>query len=932
MQDKYSNLGSGHNEDAPGTRQGGSEKLQYVHETLARDRELGSIDESKHHTIMQTSADKARVAEASTQGSLRAVSKELELQKKKHRRFKKWALVLASPSLILFSPILVPLLLLRRLRRYRMTKLGHGNKGRGQGSSKKRILAQQINVIRTKLLNLGFTERPLSELTDIATTHDDPVVRAMAARELALWYIRTKNEDHYRIALYWIEHARPAAPDFDFDAKLSTIELLCHYYLGKRAVGLATYDRAVMAGEGVPDLTLARVNFERSPEGRIVWINEVLTSYGIEPVGLLPDEGQCSYDRLTCANPLPKVIEGPKVTVLVAAYDAADTLHTALRSLQEQTWTNLEIIVLDDCSPSMDTMQVAERFAAIDPRIQVVRMAENSGAYVARNHGLDMATGEFVTLHDADDWSHPRKIETQVRFMMNDPQLMGCTSRQARITEDFEFSVIRKNGAFLIPNLSSFLFRRAEVKEQIGYWDAVRFGADAQYIKRMQAHFGEDAYVAIKTPPLSFQRASEQSATGNKNFGFDGFKYGARKLYQDFASHWINSASNMKLLANESKRPFFAPAPMRKQRPVGQRHFDVIIASDFRFPGGTTSSNAEEIRAQKAARLKTGLVELYSYNFNPEKPMNEKIAALIDGDYVDLICYGEDVSCDVLILRQPMAFNWAQRYVPNIIAKRAHIVVNQPPKRDYSENGESVYSIPNCVDAVKEMFGIEPVWHPIGPLVRNALLDYHQEDLKYINLSETDWTNIIEVDDWKRSERPDMKDRKIRVCRHSRDGYVKWPKDPIIIKKVYPDSIDMEIHVLGGANIPSKVFGGRLPSNWHVKEFGSVNPRDFLAKQDVFVYFTHPDWIEAFGRAIFEAMSVGVPVILPSGFGYEALFGDAALYREPQEVKETIYSLVNDPKSYACQVEKALKIVDAKFSHKTHLQRIRGNGGQWNSA
>ena len=139
----------------------------------------------------------------------------------------------------------------------------------------------------------------------------------------------------------------------------------------------------------------------------------MLESYCIEPIDLLPREGVSSYDRLTCSLNMPKVVDGPKVSVLLAAFNAAETLPTALSSLQQQTWANLEIIVIDDCSPSQDTVRAAERFSAHDDRIKIVRMPQNCGAYVCRNEGLDLATGEFVTIHDADDWSHPRKIETR---------------------------------------------------------------------------------------------------------------------------------------------------------------------------------------------------------------------------------------------------------------------------------------------------------------------------------------------------------------------------------------------------------------------------------------------------------------------------------------------------------------------------------------
>ena len=71
--------------------------------------------------------------------------------------------------------------------------------------------------------------------------------------------------------------------------------------------------------------------------------------YAAGPPRLPLREGEGAlYDRLTSAVPLPLVEEGPKVSVLLATHDAARTLPTALRALSEQTWRNLEILVIDD--------------------------------------------------------------------------------------------------------------------------------------------------------------------------------------------------------------------------------------------------------------------------------------------------------------------------------------------------------------------------------------------------------------------------------------------------------------------------------------------------------------------------------------------------------------------------------------------------------
>lgn len=790
-------------------------------------------------------------------------------------------------------------------------------------------IARRIGGTRDKLLSLGFTETPLAELE--AFTRDpsiDGPSRALAARELALWHLRQKTPEGWRAALDWAARARAQKPKLRFRSQLAVVELLCHYHLNQLEEGEQTYTRAALAGEVTTDLMLAWVNFQSTPQTRLAWINQVLGRYALAPLTFSDDGPLPAYDRLRGPADLPASADGPKVTVLMAAYEAGSMLVTALESLQAQTWRNLEILVIDDCSPTAETREIAARFAQADPRIRLIEMPENGGAYVARNRGLDEATGDFVTLNDADDWAHPRKIETQARYLVENPEIMGCTSEQARTSPDLIFSTLRRRGNFIIPNISSFMFRREPVKRDVGYWDRVRFGADVQFIHRIERQFGADNVVNLPSGPLAFQRSTPDSATGDSFFGYDGFKYGARKIYEDAEQDWLSRTNTFFIAASPEKRAFFAPDPMRPKRwrkADGPRHFDVIIASDFRFPGGTSSSNSEEIKAQKMAGLRTGLIELSHYGFGVNRPMNLKIRAQVNEGDAELICYGEAVECDTLIIRQPMCFNWPQRYVPDIKAKNVRVIINQPPRRDYSETGETLYDLKNCAAAVREMFGADGIWHPIGPLVRDALVQHHADDLRHITLAETDWTNIIDIAEWKRAQRPAPGDRPIRICRHSRDQYVKWPSDRETLLAAYPADPAFEINVLGGARTVREVLGGDLPGNWKVQDFGAVHPRQFLADMDVFVYYTHPDWVESFGRVIFEPMCVGVPCILPPM--YRKLFGKAAIYAEPHEVAGIARKLCADPVAYERQVQTAFDYVEKNFSHATHIARLKEETG-----
>lgn len=508
---------------------------------------------------------------------------------------------------------------------------------------------RQIDIIRTKLLSLGFTERPLAELNAIADDSPDPEARALAARELALWHMREKSETGWQTALSYLSRARADAPDLDFRSKLATAELLCHYHLGQSDQGLAAYDRAALAGQVTPDVMLARVNFQPTAEGRVAWINATLARYGIEPVALLPDTGQPAYDRLTCA-PLPKVSDGPRVSVLVAAYESEAMLPTALRSLQEQTWTNLEIIVIDDASPTPGTLDVAHRFAVTDPRIRVLRMDENGGAYVARNRGLDEATGEFVTLHDADDWSHPRKIETQVRFMEANPGVMGCTSEQARCTEALEFLKLRHTGGFVVFNTSSFLWRREPVRAELGYWDTVRFGADSEFMNRLRSVFGEEAVCAVPSGPLAFQRQTPDSVTSRESSSIDQMFFGARKEYDEAQRNFLKTTKTKRYSGKLLDRPFPAPEAMVRSGTSRQspQTYDVIILGEFRYHDAETKALIEKLENLKKQKKKIGLVECHRYTgsmINGEISFCEEMRQIVDGQYINVLVFGDHATC-----------------------------------------------------------------------------------------------------------------------------------------------------------------------------------------------------------------------------------------------------------------------------------------------
>lgn len=103
----------------------------------------------------------------------------------------------------------------------------------------------------------------------------------------------------------------------------------------------------------------------------------------------------------------------PRVSVLVPAFNAAATLRETLASVQQQSFKDFEVVVVDDGS-SDDSADIAAAFAAADQRFTLIRQ-ENAGVAAARNAALAASRGSWVAPLDADDLWHPDKLARQLR-------------------------------------------------------------------------------------------------------------------------------------------------------------------------------------------------------------------------------------------------------------------------------------------------------------------------------------------------------------------------------------------------------------------------------------------------------------------------------------------------------------------------------------
>jgi hypothetical protein len=310
----------------------------------------------------------------------------------------------------------------------------------------------------------------------------------------AKYYLETHPKARRRGAnplLHALNHTDPAQSGLDVNTVLYAADIVAQRGRSDLAVRLATRDLP-------PELahTVHILHCNASLPDHEVWLkhlNAYLSARG-EP-GVELGSGDQLFDRLS-APAHSTIGGGPKVSVLMAAYEAKDTIRASVGSILQQSWRNLELIVVDDASTD-GTWPILQKMAQQDSRMRVLRNRHNVGPFVSKNTALQLATGDWITGQDADEWSHPMRLARHLRAALEaGPPLRASAHSMLRMTPEGRFSQIRRIGKEVHDGVLqhcpvSPLFERSLLLEALGSWDCARFGADKEMQGRVAAILGE---------------------------------------------------------------------------------------------------------------------------------------------------------------------------------------------------------------------------------------------------------------------------------------------------------------------------------------------------------------------------------------------------------------------------------------------------------
>lgn len=142
------------------------------------------------------------------------------------------------------------------------------------------------------------------------------------------------------------------------------------------------------------------------------------------------------------------------VSVILPTYNRKHTIKKALDSVLQQTYSNLEVIIIDDGSTDNTSDLIA---SYTDTRIHYIYSPQNNGVSVARNTGISQANGEYIAFQDSDDIWHPQKISKQINAFKKDPKTQFCYHK-IQYDISYDECLILPNDDIPIENKNGMIF------------------------------------------------------------------------------------------------------------------------------------------------------------------------------------------------------------------------------------------------------------------------------------------------------------------------------------------------------------------------------------------------------------------------------------------------------------------------------------------
>ena len=130
-----------------------------------------------------------------------------------------------------------------------------------------------------------------------------------------------------------------------------------------------------------------------------------------------------------------------KISVIIPTYNRGNIIENSIISVLNQTYTNLEVLIIDDGSTD-NTKEIIDKFD--DNRIKYIKLKNNYGGSNARNIGIKSATGKFISFQDSDDIFYPKKLEIQMKNIINQKSDLDFCKIKVIFNSSYHHHIFRK--------------------------------------------------------------------------------------------------------------------------------------------------------------------------------------------------------------------------------------------------------------------------------------------------------------------------------------------------------------------------------------------------------------------------------------------------------------------------------------------------------
>lgn len=278
------------------------------------------------------------------------------------------------------------------------------------------------------------------------------------------------------------------------------------------------------------DERLLNANRNRNSAEKLFILNSFWEEMGLSSIKLRSDTPEFDINCFlnSRADHQVSLAETADVSVVMAVHNGAAYIESSCMSILNQLGILSELIVIDDGSTD-NTWEILEELKQrYEGRVMCKRLEQNIGTYKAKNIALKMCRREYIAFQDADDWSHPERLSTAIKWLRSDSQNVAVTSRYVRLD---------KNGVFSSPAVwpirqwspNTLVMRRKEVIEKVGIFDEVSVGADTDYFERIRATFG-DRRINFQKEVMLIAMKLPSSLMHNKTTGISQNGYSAPRI------------------------------------------------------------------------------------------------------------------------------------------------------------------------------------------------------------------------------------------------------------------------------------------------------------------------------------------------------------------------------------------------------------------